>query len=677
MVVVTQALYVISAIFIITSVLNLYSGNLFLSFFEFVIAALSILVRLYLGKLKIGWVKTYIIAVTQAFVYAVLFNGGAFGYGLFWVMMSPVLTCLVGGQKVFKVCTYLQVFTMGLIIFGYEYGLIPEIFAKSQVLLAILASSSLAIFISFYEKERLRDKNELGQVISELEEARIDAQEAVRAKSEFLAHMSHELRTPLNGVIGMANVLLQGELKDDQKETAEIIQSSGSILLSLINNILDFSSLESGDVVLNESRVSLKRLVEDVARVVAPPAQQKGLEIIVDYDGSIPEFIYADKRYLRQILINLAGNAAKFTIVGHILIRVKALSFDSGKCRLLFEVEDTGVGIPENQRESVFKMFSQSSVTKRSFEGTGLGLTISDKLVQMMGGFISLKSEINKGTTFSFEIKFAYTDSAESHNINLLKNKKILLVEPYLPLAKSLSNYIEILGAEVCTIEWSDIQKYLNPDSGVNAIILGGRDHNCSFEISEEIQVTAKTLGINIYLLRKQTDPLSDSELKNMGATAVITKPVVERDLINRLKDDVDKSVEVAPKVHKERLEVLVVDDNKVNLKVSSHLIRNLGHNVDVVISGREAINAAYTKQYDIIFMDCQMPEIDGFEATDLIRKNEAKIDYGLHVPIVALTANATEQDRQKCLDSGMDNFLSKPIDQNKLREILKQYSRS
>jgi len=549
------------------------------------------------------------------------------------------------------------------------------------------------LFSSF--ENAVQKNQELENVIRELKTtqeelalAKAAAERANQAKSLFLANMSHDIRTPMNGIIGMTELCLDTELTGEQKEYLGMVKSSADSLLSLLNDILDFSKIEGDMIELEQIDFNLRNAVEDTVKSLAYLAHNKGLELACRIHRDVPVALVGDPGRLRQVIVNLAGNSLKFTEKGEVVVEVALEDESEDEVTLHFLVKDTGIGIPLEKQEKIFKAFSQADEsTTRQYGGTGLGLSISSRLSAMLGGKIWVESEPGEGATFHFTAKFSLQKEPippRKMALTDLRGSPTLVIDDNATNREILEETLLNWGMTPTVVKGEDALRVLeDTKSSENPFSLVLLDATASekggFAIGAEISANPKW-AVPMIMMTSSVGMRGDGKLcRKLGIAAYLTKPIKRSELFDAIlavlnmggtdpgKHDLVTKHSI--RESKARLRVLVAEDNPVNQKLAQKLLKKMGHMVDLAGNGREAVDAFSRATFDVILMDVQMPEMDGFEATAAIREKE-KTDGG-HIPIIAMTAHAMKGDREKCLEAGMDGYVSKPIRVPKLAEAI------
>ena len=544
-------------------------------------------------------------------------------------------------------------------------------------------------------------RNDAGEFIGGIEsfvdvtehiEARRAAEQASKSKSEFLAKMSHEIRTPMNGVLGMTELALNTNLTTEQREYLETAQTSAEALLDIINDILDFSKIEAGKLVLNFDSFNLRDRVDNVVSGLAIQAHQKGLELLVKVDPAVPEFVVADATRIGQVLINLIGNAIKFTEKGQVLTQVTSRPGQDQGIILEFAVEDTGIGIPKQFQGKVFGAFEQGEVFRtRKYGGTGLGLTISSQLVELMGGKIWFHSEQGKGSSFCFTVPVSQGSKPATMNglkkYHLYRGLNALVVDDNAANRRILETALSTWGFKVSNCDSGQaaldrLKDCSSKDVKVSLILL-----DCcmpamdGYELTEKIRSMSEFTDVPIIMLTSSGMHDARPGDHENEVFAFLTKPVKMTSLMSSVesalnrkklleKKKFDRTEEVPDQAGTRKLRILLAEDNPVNQKLALRMLEKMGHIVTVVSNGKQAVESLEINHYDVFLTDIQMPEMDGFEATRIIRSLEMQTGRP-RVPIVAMTAYAMQRDRDVCMEAGMDGYVSKPVRSRELAEAL------
>lgn len=621
-----------------------------------------------------------------------LFGAPFLQFQVFFIAFVPIIWIAMR-QGIQRIVFGLLALNFGIVVALHfsppPAGLLP----KYGLLMFVVSATGLIVGSSVTERHRLAVEllertAELVDANTQMIAAKYKAEETSRIKSEFLANMSHEIRTPVNGIVGMTELVLDTKLTHEQHEYLTMLKSSGDSLLGVINDILDFSKVESGKLELDSVEFDLQDTISETLRGLALRAHEKSLELAYHVDSEIPEYLVGDSGRLRQVLVNLVGNAIKFTSQGEVVVRAQLDFRSNHELGLHFSVADTGIGIPAEKHSFVFEAFAQADgSTTRNYGGTGLGLAISTRLAGLMGGRIWLESTVEKGSTFHFTARFRIaamqdTLKAATHNAALLY-VPVLVVDDNAANRQILVEITRSLGMNATSVASGNAALETIKEaeaSGASfplAIIDSRMPGMDGFQLAERIMENpGRSTAIVMMVTSGQRAKVERCHEK--GIAACLLKPIRQSELLSAVLAALghlspggapDPETRYGPRKTSRPLRILVAEDNPVNQRVVQRMLEKMGHSPVLACNGREALSMLAAGTFDLVFMDVQMPEIDGLTATRKIRENEKQT--GSHIPIIATTAHAMKGDKERCLEAGMDGYISKPVSSQGIAETI------
>ncbi len=615
-------------------------------------------------------------------------TGGTGSPSLWWLPAVPIIGLILcgipsGGAWAGLSCLA----SLAFLVFD-ELGIsLAEDIGRDEMRLLTWAATSGIILCAFSLTLAFKIGEDAARL--DLEKARAESEQANRAKSAFLANMSHEIRTPMNAVIGMTELVLGTDLTHQQREYLNVVRQSSESLLLLLNDILDFSKIEAGKLQLDCRPFDLHKCLGDTMKALGVQAFQRGLELICDIRPEVPRAVVGDSGRLRQIVVNLVGNAIKFTEHGEVVLAVRSEAVHEEEVCLHFSVSDTGIGIPKDKQEIIFGLFEQADAsTTRRFGGTGLGLAICWRLVQMMQGRIGVESEEGTGSTFHFTARFTLASESDVPRRRAkpatIHHTRALIVDDNATNRRILEETLRSWGIEPEAVEGARqamglLHHAYHLGEPYPLVLTDAHMPDIDgFMFAEQIRECPELNKTKIMMLTSGDDPSDLARCEQLKIESYLLKPVKQSELLDEIlrvlgvsttEDDHAERQAVEALVARKSLQVLLVEDSPMNQKLAQAVLKKAGHQVTVANNGREGLEAWRSATFDVVLMDIQMPEMDGFEATQAIREREKQL--GSHIPIIAMTAHALKGDRERCLEAGMDEYISKPIHAKQLLETI------
>lgn len=616
------------------------------------------------------------------------------GFNLLYVSFVPV-TWIAMRHGIQRLTYALFALNFGVVVALHLF--LPQALMLTQTQLLMFALSSVGLIVGSAVTERHRIALELlertADLVSantQLIEAKCRAEDASRIKGEFLANMSHEIRTPINGILGMAELVLDTDLTREQREYLGILKTSGDSLLGVINDVLAFSRVESGQLLLEEAAFDLRDVIRETLRGLSLRAHEMGLELAYHVDPDIPDILSGDAGRLRQVLINLVGNAVKFTPAGEVIVRVDRQSSQDSELTLQFTVADTGIGIPKEKHTLIFEPFMQAdSSTTRHYGGTGLGLSISSRLVALMGGRVWLESSEGEGSTFRFSVRLRTAEGLAPPIENIrsgLSGVSVLIVDDNAQVRPILAGITEEWGMRPVAVDSAIAamqalaEAQIRGDRFSLAIIDSDLPGMSGVALAEQIHQQSHFSSLALLIMAYAGQGEAAERYRDMGIAGYLLKPVCPKEMsaailsgLGKVDPKVDATCDFQILHSSPQLRILVAEDSAVNQVVAVNMLKKLGHSTVVAANGEEALSVLRSGAFDLVLMDVQMPIKDGLATTREIREQEK--ESGAHIPIIAMTAHAMKGDNERCLAAGMDAYLTKPVNRETLRQTIATFS--